>query len=376
MQRRRLAQRWLAPLLVPLVSLLTLLAACATPAARPTATAMPTGLPAFSDWRIAYADQNAHLHVVTADGKHDSTGPALPWYAPTGGTGQVSAVSPDGHILAYVSSNQYYVLDLTGKRHLFAPPVPIAYDLAWSPDSSLLAVSDREKVPVLYRPADGQLLHIPSTLDRAAGLGFLRGWIDNGHLAYDIYPSGPNGADATTLQLASLDIATGQVRVIASFPTALLGTADFLLSPDGQQALLYNHQFRSDPYTPELDLIDITSGQVKPLPNLAQKLSPYGGLDRPTWLPVTDDIAVATSGITGQMDPHPWLLDLVHDTYTPLPIANYPVAWLPDHGTLILLTGGPYGISVAHCGANGQCAVTPLTDHALHSVFLGLVRTA
>jgi hypothetical protein len=375
MQRHRLARLLLVPLLL-------LLAACAAPA-QTTGTRTLAGLPAFSDWRVAYVDQSARLHVVTEDGKRDTMGPALPWYAPTAGAGQVSAISPDGHTLAYVSSNQYYVLDLTGKRRLFAPPVPIAYDLAWSPDSSLLAVSDREKVPVLYRPADGQLLHIPSTLDRAAGLGLLRGWIDNQHLAYDIYPPDPSGGNSTTLQLASLDIATGQVRVIATFPTSRLGAADFLLSPDGRQALLYNRQFRSDPYTPEMDLIDTASGQVIRLPNLAQMVGATCGLTNLVWQPGSDIVAVAATGYYAVAHTHPWLLDVADDTSTIPFVTGFPMAWMPQQGPLILSTGdqsqvnsGATSLVAARCAADGQCTATPLTDGAWHYPFLGLVRTA
>jgi hypothetical protein len=383
MNMRRLAR-------LPLVSLLLLLAACAMPGAQqaphapPMATATPAGLPAFSDWRIAYLDQTARLHAVTADGRTDVPGPVLPAMGIHGPNLEPLPISADGRYLAYSSGEFLYVVDVSGKRYPSTPRMSVVYDMVWSPDGGLLAVSDRFSVPVLYRLADGQPLRIPSTLDRSNGFGWFIGWIDNEHLAISLYPHNPNGGDPTTMQVASLDITTGQVRVMASFAVAMLGQPWFLLAPDGRQVLLYNSQFRLDPYTPTLDLIDTASGQVTPLPHLAQVVGASGGLLNPVWRPGTEIIASTTNAVNaGQAAPHPWLLDLAHDRYTSLSVTDIPVGWMPNQDLLILATGyqsrangGPYGIIAARCAPDGQCTVTRLTDDAGHFAFLGFVRTA
>jgi hypothetical protein len=268
------------------------------------------------------------------------------------------------------------------------------YEVAWSPDGSLLALSDRSTVPSLYRVADGTLVRIPSTLDRAKGLGLFLGWIDAGHLAIDLFPPDqnlsvpPSQTALQTLQLASLDIASGQVRVIATWRSSMLGQAWFSLAPDGTAALFYNTQFRSDPFTPEVDLVTLATGQVTPLPHLAQAMNQFHGFTNLAWRPGTHAIAVSEPYGDNYADAHTWLLDLDHDTYTQVPGITIPLAWMPDHGPLIVLTGfqgqttsvpynGTYSIGAAQCADGGSnCKVTTLINGAGTPAFVGIVRTA
>jgi hypothetical protein len=119
------------------------------------------------------------------------------------------------------------------------------------------------------------------------------------------------------------------------------------------------------------------------LPNLAQSVGAAGGLSNPVWLPGSQSIAAATNGNGDQTPPHPWLLDVAHDTYEPLSVTGIPVGWMPQQGPLILSTGyqslvngGPYNINAVRCATDGQCTETRLTDGAWHYPFVGIVRTA
>lgn len=108
----------------------------------------------------------------------------------------------------------------------------------------------------------------------------------------------------------------------------------------------------------------------------------YYGFSDLAWRPGTETIAAST-GFNENGDLRTWMLDLTHDSATPLTVTGYPMAWVPNDGPLILssdfesvIGGGRYIIQAARCAASGQCAATTLTTVAYHYNFLGLVRTA
>ncbi|MGH2503097.1 MAG: hypothetical protein ACRDID_11335, partial [Ktedonobacterales bacterium] len=142
-------QRWRhAPAVVALV----LVAGCASsttarvtptasvPSFTPTATVVPA-FPSFSDWRIAYINQDGRLHAVSLDGKRDSVGSALPFAGVAGDAVWAAGVSPDGQRLAYLSDNALTIVD-AATGDLRASPVHTGDSRVWwSPDQRYLALS-------------------------------------------------------------------------------------------------------------------------------------------------------------------------------------------------------------------------------------------
>ena len=166
--------------------------------------------------------------------------------------------------------------------------------------------------------------------------------------------------------------------------SATSGLPDFVLSPDGQTAFYDNRPFRDEPFTPDVALIDVTTGVVTHLLHIATTTRAwFSGV---AFLPGTRIIAVSQGDfLTGNF--RTWLLDTSHDTLTPL-AANQGVAvgWVPGTRTLILTSGtvasesigqGPYTISaVPDPLSNPQAAAITLTTHAMTFPWLGFVKTA
>jgi hypothetical protein len=112
-----------------LVGLLSGLAACdqtSTTVTKPTATSTAIrlpGLPAFSDWRIAYLDATLNVHAVSVDGTSDVTGgPSLSGLSRPGWNVPPAEISPDGHLLSYLALDSFEphsdlsMLDASGQR--------------------------------------------------------------------------------------------------------------------------------------------------------------------------------------------------------------------------------------------------------------------
>lgn len=182
-----------------LLAVLTVISACSShkavvkpTATRQMATAQPTTatLPAFSDWRVAYLDASANLHAVSTDGKTDIVGPNLPGFTTTGFNLPASSVSPNGHLLAY-GSDTTLIASLAGGSSAVTnvPGSGGTYGLAWSPDGSLLAISNNVTMPLMVRSSDLQTRQIPTPpAYQSARIGRLYGWLDATHIVVDVAP--------------------------------------------------------------------------------------------------------------------------------------------------------------------------------------------
>lgn len=377
-------KRWLErPRALVCVALALHLAACSQGAipTLPATTRTPmtehpsVSLPTFTDWRIAYLASDTRLHVVAPDGTRSVVGPRLEGFATNGLTLVSPKVSPDGHLLAYEGAAGMTVVDLTGRQATGGvPKISGIYDLAWSPDGGRLALGDGTGGMGILRLSDATYTPIPEA--RAQGAEVMLGWLDNSHLAVTAsHASHP-------LALASLDLASHQLRALASFDSATLGATRFELSPDGKKALLYNRRFRNDPYTQTVEEIDTVTGAVTPLPHLAQVMGPYSGFTSFAWRAGTQT-AAASTGYAVNGDLKTWILDMQHDSAVQMPNGAYAVGWVPDSGSLILSSGeqsmigaGPFEISAATVSPDGKASTTILAADVRTFPWLGLVRTA
>jgi hypothetical protein len=367
---------------------LLLLVGCAPSATiAPTPTATPTTpvtvLPAFADWRVAYLGLDGTLHAVSLDGKTGVAGPKLTGLDQPGLNIGEAHASPDGRFIAYPNDTGMTVVALAGALASSDPlryVSGLTYDLAWSPDGTMLALSDRGMQS--FQTAQ---IPLPANVARAD----LLGWIDAGRLAVTVSFIG-----ATGLQFAALDIATGKLRVIMSLPSAGIGSPQWSLSPDGKQALLANGPFRDEPYTPFVETINTTTGLVHKLPNtLKATSSAFNGV---AWRPGTTMVAVTTGSIASP-DPGSvstlklWLVDTQRDMATQIPHADqlapkgaYPLGWASDTGPLIvndipiccLSNNKTAELRAITISANGGATSVKLTDTAVTFPWLGLVKTA
>jgi hypothetical protein len=359
---------------------------------RPTPIGTPTPsivagqpLPAFTDWRVAYISADQRMHAVSLDGKTDVAGMTAPISGRSGTSVWPAGTSPDGKHLAYYGSGSAWltVLDAaSGMRASFFMYGVGDSPILWSPDQRYFALYNGEVLVV--SATDGSKITFPYTQ-------FSRpyGWIDAPHIAVDV-----GSADtASTQSFQSLDVTTGDLRPIATVLTTSWGP--FAVSPDGALTLFSNAQFRSDPFTPVVDLIDYATGAVTPLPRLTQLLPWLGGFHQVLWRPGSTQALVARWSLeTGNLEYQ--LIDVRQDTATPLTLAGFPEAWSPDGGTLIVATGsrqdmitelgfddvgsvglGPFTLTALALDGQGRVLTSAtLTTQATTVPVLGFVRTA
>lgn len=353
----------------------------------PAATPTPPAFSPFHEWRAAYISSHSQLHAVTLDGKNDAAGPYLP-NLEDAATWISAGFSPDGHYVAFQAPS-LTILDVTRRDNASTPldPKLLAYTMAWSPQGNTLAVYQGPGNPyVLVDAATGHARVVPGTSssgETPGSVATLLGWIDATHLAVTLLPSGSSYTDpagdkfALANPLGSLDITTGAVRLVATIispPQA--STSRFVLSPDGTKALMYNVVWHDEPFMPVVDLIDIATGRVTPLPQIAQTAKPdFTSLMSLVWRPNSDTV-VGTGGL---------LLDLDRDTVTQVNLLDEPFveAWTPDGKTLIVSSDwqhgvgiGPHTISALTFGPNGQTSLVVLAHDAYIAPFAGFVRTA
>lgn len=380
-----------------LVASMLLMAACASnvvakhpatatpPVPTTTATATPRVLPHYTDWRATYMGLDGDLHVVSLDAKKDvSVGP-LGGMTTNGLNLATAGISPDGSLLAYEGDNGLQVVAVgSGDLQRRASGLE-ANKLSWSPDSNQIALGDGPGGFSVERISDGHLSIMPSGgSPTPQGVADIVGWTDSTHVAVRVIPTTPiTGHWPTTESLGLDDITTWQVRVVASISSPTFNYAFFALSPDGTEALLYNRQFRADPFTPLADLIDVRTGMVTPLPRIAaQVLSNGFGFTSVAWKPGTLTVMVSNGfGNNGL-----WLLDFGHDTAIQQPTdpqtgAIFPVGWSPDGSRVVLSSGwqaqvneGPFTLVAATVGPRGITATTVLTSDAANFPFLGFAR--
>ncbi len=356
-------------------------AACdQTPASRPSTS---SALPTFSDWRAAYLGSDGHLHIVTLDAKKDIVGPQLSGMTSNYLLLSSAGFSPNGHLLAYIGADGLKVVDVTGRQDTSHIDNVGAPEVFWSPDGSQLALSEGKGTISFVNIADGRLTVKPGL--QSQNVGEIIGWIDNTHLAVRLVPPATGSATQPVLHvgLGVLDIASWQVRTIASFASPRLGTTYFAVSPDGAEALYFNRQFRDDPYTPMVGEINIATGATTPLPQITQFLDPIG-FTTLAWRPDTQTV-VASRDYASNGNLAVWVLDLQHDTAQKLATGRYVAGWTPDNGPLMLTTGwqsatnqGPYEIDAATLvsDASSVTSTKALTRGAMTFPFLGFVRTA
>jgi hypothetical protein len=339
-------------------------------ATSPTATPV-SALPAFADWRAAYFDQDGHLHAVTADGHTNVVGINLPFLG-SGDRLDAASVSPNGHLIAYsiATTTSLTLVDLVAAPGPSGPVNILADEgsdtLQWSPDGSILALVDGAGISLL-RVRGNQVS--PGSPIAATDLQIV-GWIDGAHLAVVKVVGSETHLDA-------FDIATGGLRLIASFSTAQLGAEGFAISPDGKEALLSNCQFAANPFTPMLATIDTATGVIHSLP---QSLAAAGRcLSHVAFLPGTSTVAVS-NGSLQEGDLTTWVIDTQRDRATLLRAGVYALGWMPG-GALVVGTvapgnnaSGPGTLSAVTFAADGTPSSVTLTRTAL--AFLGVVRTA
>lgn len=360
--------------LLSLCAALALFAGCASggstevtaPRATPTATlpyitpttAPVTGFPAFTDWRVVYIGQDGYMHAVSLDGKTDVAGPHTP--PSTNGSGIWAAgVAPDGRRLAFSNTAEVFYLDTATSPNAQFQLVRLAAEvgwagLFWSPYGAHLAVGGPGGVSIITL-ATGAITAIPIASQTPVPSGgpvsdvdMVYGWLDSAHLAVEYVPGEfPYGSQWGPVQieanLASLDIATGALRPIATVrpsPVSQMQGGRYSLTPDGAEALFTGAQYRAAPYAPLADRVDIATGRVTPLPAISAILPTVGGVFRPLWIPHTHlalgwFVSATTSGLSYD------IIDVDRDTVTPVSLSGFPVAWSPDGRTLVVASAIP-----------------------------------
>lgn len=364
-------------------------------ATAPTATrSSEKQLPTFADWRATYMGDDGALHAVTLDGKQDLVGPHISGLAnlPNGLGLDTGGFSANGHLLAY-SGDRIHVMDV---RPSAIHPYVIGSGftegfIAWSPDSTRLATYENPVGIKVIDAATGITTDVSPVGN--PGIVWLIGWLDPSHLLVTILPHGQSQMLSATVgdhpqcapcetptptppfSVAALTIATGEVRIIARIEQPTWGDPRFLTSPDGSHVLLWNSQFRGDPYTPLVDLIDTATGRITPLTNINRLTG--SGFFQPVWEPGGDHVAVSN----GQRI---WILDTARDTALALHLPDSQVVegWAPQSKTLIVGTGyqagidtGPFSLSALTFSDAGQVSIVPLTHSAMTFPFLGFART-
>jgi hypothetical protein len=388
--------------------------------------------PAVTGWQAAYLASDGHLHTVTLDGAHDTTGPLLPAtdFIRQTDAGWVDAVAaPDGHAIAYVTTNDYEIggdgiaIVTVATGAIVRASVP-ASNIFWSPDGSRLAADAYENYYMpsvhLINPTSGAVTAIHPTLNgRQANVYRIVGWLDNTHLAVlsdrasggaDLALPANRGTHATplserhelgggpTLAVDVLDADTGALRQVVD----VTSPPDVFVSPDGKAIFV-----APSIWVPTGYVVDPTTGQTHDLPQISRAFVDkfaqidYLGFGQGSnwasmwsWQPGTHVIvlSLAAWGEDAQRQPPSlvhqaagvWLLDLDHDTATAVTQNTYPLAWTAAGQSLLMSDLPPSNLHyggrslgptlstlspVAHHGT-----VTTLARHMV--VFLGLVRAS
>lgn len=382
-----------------------------SPTSAPQPTTTPAGgesvavaspfFPTFSDWRVAYVagplgqGDTGQLQAISPTGAATAAGPEVVGISPQYGL-DTPSVSPNGQAVAIATSRGLKIVELTGQQHEFTFAFEASYrSIAWSPDSTLLAVAGATWQGVdIIRLSDGSLTKTPAVT--GGTLPDIIGWVDTTHIIGYFFPAPPVGAPTPTpphsdvspptgvqkLILATEEVTTGAIRIVASITSSTMGQGQCVLAPDGKFALFSNRAFRDNPYVPDVRLIDVTTGAVTSLPRVAQTMGSYSGFTSLAWKEGTMIVA-ASSGLVANGDLRTWLLDLAHDAVQPLPYQAYAGGWTPAGGPLILTSeqtdvtsGGPYKLTAVAQVTDGQGVVTVLTTNAYTFPFVGFVHTS
>lgn len=353
---------------VALVATLALLAGCArgsstdirggvstrlAPSA-PSVTLAPR-FPAFSDWRVAYIGRDGNLHLVSLDGQKDLAGVQLPIAGPPNTGVCAAGTAPDGEHLAYCDAGgiEYIAVNTDTLSSIRTAYTGATTDegIIWAPSGHALATGAIGRGSAIVQLPSGTVTLAPPINQDAQGntiTGLAYGWIDSAHLAVLDSAAAPAAtalpgqqvAPDTSASLGRLDVTTGQLQLIATVSSPTLVSGNYSLTPDGSEALFFNSDEQSFPFTPIVRRIDTASGQVTTLPHLTSILPKYGGFTQVLWLPHSHK-ALAATGYPENGDVRYQIIDIDQDTSTPISLPAFPVAWAPDGKTLILAHDTP-----------------------------------
>jgi hypothetical protein len=379
------------------------------PTVTPLANPAPRPLPAFSDPRVAYIGPDALLHVVSLDGRLDTAGTPIPLEGTSGDGIWAAGTSPDGKQLAYFQYVHVTTIDAsTGTRRSAPTPGVDESTVSWTPDQRYLALRYFGAVECV-NVATGSSFVTPKDTLATNSRPLVEGpygWLDATHVAvsaipdtsdtqgtHGIPPTPIPGSPETRTTLESLDITTHQLRPIATITSPDIG-ATFSVLPGGHWTLFSDVQIQGQPYTPQVALINNTTGAVTPLYHLTSLLPPRG-FNSILWRPYSTQ-AIVDTGFPQTGDDHYLLIDALRDTATPLSLPGFPEAWSPGGSTLVVATGsqasnanaigwenvgeigaGPFTLMAVRISAGGAVsAPATLTTHAMNIPTLGFVRTA
>jgi Tol biopolymer transport system component len=361
---------------IALIVAMFFLAACSSTSAVSHSQPIPKPtdpFPAFSFWRAAYMSQDNCVHAVSLDGKSDVIGSCLPL---KGGIHLSNTlISPDGHDYAY-SQGSLIVYDLMGQAMTIGGDhITTASALNWSPDGKYLAVGEGYRHIWVIDMAT-YTSHVIPYAPPQNQTPFVIGWIDMRHIVIS------RGTE-TTLVYSSIDITSGQERVITTIPNSEINGELFAptLSPDGSNLMVVNSPFRDNPFTPTVFLINTQTGQKTSLPNITQQTK--ANFSTIAWRPGNSHTVAIASDYISNGGNQTWLLNVQTDSATRLLPNQYPAQWSPDGKTLIISTGwpgasfdtAPYTITAITLTDDNQVASQiTLTTKAYVVPFLGFLH--
>ncbi len=364
--------------------------ATATNPTTASATAVPGAtLPAFSDWRAAYLDDFGNLHVVSLDGKTDLPLSGVSALAQHNNGVSMSnnqvyhfGVSPDGHVLAFLSGVKEGTLELLtftpsqGAQATLTNVAITTSSFLWSPDGAWLAAGGTfNHMPGLYRInsrtatptlVPGTQAGGPDGYDTSQSV---TGWIDATHLLIYTPPGGPH-------PLVSINVLTGEELPIAIpvnwFPTLIVHNTD-------PYALIVPNKSQCCPPATGSALLDLKTDQVTQLPNITHTLGEIliPAVGNPA---SSTPILASAPGVLEDARAQLYLADLLADSATPIATGVVPLGWTPDGKTLLVAqtasaNGGLPG-HAAYALTPPAAGATPLVIAQKLQTFIGFVRTA
>ena len=344
---------------------------------RHVATPAPTQ--GLSGGRALYLGSDGRLHKITLDGAHDTAGSLLPmsdYITRVQQGNDVTAVSPNGRAIAYITSDDYtnggdgvaIVKVATGAVVQVSVP---AADIFWSPDGSQLAADAYSNMALgsvsLINATSGRVSTVhPTENGRSANVFHIVGWLGASHLVVlagqTIGGTGmavPSGQASPTSKLDELsggaspeldvlDLHSGALR----FLNYVNSPASVYVSPDGK--VIFVAPSPADPTGYE---VDPATGQIRSLPHISAtfadkvvSLTPIDSVEGNNWAQVGAwqpgrhiiALSLAAWGLSayGQQQVHQpagvWLLNLDLDTAIQVTSNTYPLAWSPDGGALLM----------------------------------------
>jgi len=222
--------------------------------------------------------------------------------------------------------------------------------VSWTPDQRYLALRDGGSIKCVNVTTGSSFETPGDPLAASTGpeVDGPYGWFDATHAAilaipdssgqgtHGIPPTPVSGSSETYAMLASLNITTNQISVIARVQKGG-SIGKFTVLPGGEWSLFTNVQDQSQSYIPQVALINNRTSAVTPLQHLTALL-PSGGFNAILWRPNSTQ-AIVDTGFPQTQDDHYLLIDALRDTATPVALPGFPEAWSPDGSTLVVASG-------------------------------------